>query len=525
MGTGGLVGYIHKFVEMEMGPTAVQRGGGEVLWRMVYYALRCGSLSTVRDMVCTPAVLEVEDVVKEYIQYACSSSAGAGASASAGASVGIEALGDVREDLVDKIGELYRRVESRRMAANDSGVGNVSGREYEVAVLALLSFTPMENTTVCSIVQSTSEDYVFMGLWNAIRAGSRSGAGVGVGASMASVAGDEEGVDTVCALVDNIKHYGPAHFEDSSTGADEQDDGWVYATLLLLCQQYKSGLGYLAGKSLEGLSIAVHLALALREVGVALTDLSKNNDALVAAPSSPIGTTSSHTQDDDIAALVMAYSKSLQAVSPAAALNYLVRIPGDVAYGIELKSGHKLSKNGQDQICRLLLDTKAFAVLGGSMAPDGSRLPSGVLDKHFSNRSVSEILAAAANQSMREGKIADTAELLSLAGRYSDLLSILNRQLSTLLVTDNLEERNFWKAAATNFHSTYLSQGQTHVLQVLEADHNLSLGNTFQMLLNLMAFFDRCNDGKWEVRNIVYIFKHMLRLQEQKANSTRSYLL
>jgi len=124
------------------------------------------------------------------------------------------------------------------------------------------------------------------------------------------------------------------------------------------------------------------------------------------------------------------------------------------------------------------------------------------LDKYFGNRQVSEILAVVAEQSMREGKVADAAELLSLAGRYSDLLSVLNRQLSSLLVTDDVNERRFWKGAAEQFLNTYLSNGQTHVIQVLEKERNLSLGNTFQMLLNLMAFFDRCNENKWQVRTV-----------------------
>ena len=483
MGTGGLLGYIHKFVEMEMGPTAVSQGQAGVMWRMVYYALRCGDLSCVKDILCSGTVVEVEDVLVRYIAEACQ--VGQSQSQGRDGKVGIEALGEVNSNMVDAVGELYRRVESRSMTSRGAG------STYEVAVLALLSFTPMENTTVSSQVQNTSEDYIFMGLWNAIRA--RSGAGPGAGAA------DEEGIDTVCALVENVKHYGPAHFEDGSG----QDDGWVYAMLLLLCQQYRSGLGYLAGKSIEGLCVAVHLGLALREEGIALTDLSKSSDAIVAAPVTATSAATA-TSEDDLATLVMAFAKSLQTVSPSSSLDYLVRLPGEIETGIELKNGQRLTKNGQDQICRLLIDTKAFSVLGGRMAPDGSRLASGSLDKHFANRGVSDILASAADQSMREGKTADTAELLSLAGRYSDLLSVLNRQLSNLLVTDNLNERKFWRDAAVNFHQTYLSQGQTHVLQVLESDRNLSLGNTFQMLLNLMSFFDRCNDGQWEVSNSLY---------------------
>jgi hypothetical protein len=188
----------------------------------------------------------------------------------------------------------------------------------------------------------------------------------------------------------------------------------------------------------------------------------------------------------------------MQTASPDTSFDYLIHIPGTTQSGIASKSGKPLSKTALNQISRLILDTKAFSVIGGSVAQDGSRLATGALDKFFGGTQVSEIIGVVAEQSMREGKIADAAELLSLAGRYSDLLSILNRQLSSMLVNDNENERFFWKSAAEQFMQTYLTNGQTHVLKVLEKERNLSLGNTFQMLLNLMSLFDRCKDKKWK---------------------------
>ncbi len=32
----------------------------------------------------------------------------------------------------------------------------------------------------------------------------------------------------------------------------------------------------------------------------------------------------------------------------------------------------------------------------------------------------------------------------------------------------------------------------------LDAEGNMSLGNTFQLLMNLMVFFDRCRENQWE---------------------------
>jgi hypothetical protein len=465
MGRGGMLGFLAKYVEMEMGGSGNGNGNGngvgskeEGMWRAAYYALRCGDLDCLKDILMGSNV-GVDEKLMTLVQEACQIQGGSG----------IEKLMNVRQDVVDGVKELYRRVQSRNVGVlgHSQGLGHDdSGKEYQLAVLALLCFIPQEN----SVVQKTSEDYVFMGLWNGIRT-------------------DEECKENVCALAENIKHYGPAYFED---GVEQSRDGWVYAMLLLLCQQTKSGLGYLAGKGSDGFCIAVHLGLALAEEGIPLSDLTKNDDG-------------GDMGDEDLASLVTVFARSLQAVSPASALDYLIHTPGAIKTGIDTKNRKSLSKNALNQICRLILDTKAFQLLGGTMAKDGSRLTSGALDKHFGNAQVSEILAAVAEQSMREGKVADAAELLSLAGRYSDLLSLLNRQLSSLLVTDDVNERHFWKGAAEQFLNTYLANGQTHVLQVIEKDRNLSLGNTFQMLLNLMTFFDRCNENQWQVRRDIHV--------------------
>ena len=40
---------------------------------------------------------------------------------------------------------------------------------------------------------------------------------------------------------------------------------------------------------------------------------------------------------------------------------------------------------------------------------------------------------------------------------------------------------------------------EEHVVEVLEKEGSLALGNTFQLLMNLMVFFDCCHDQHWEV--------------------------
>lgn len=65
---------------------------------------------------------------------------------------------------------------------------------------------------------------------------------------------------------------------------------------------------------------------------------------------------------------------------------------------------------------------------------------------------------------------------------------------STLPVT------RFWFNAARQFHEVHLTGGKDYVQKNLGTEGNMSLGNTFQLLLNLVVFFDRHREQQWEVR-------------------------
>jgi hypothetical protein len=139
------------------------------------------------------------------------------------------------------------------------------------------------------------------------------------------------------------------------------------------------------------------------------------------------------------------------------------------------------------------------------MCPEGSnRNAPGLLDVHFSSSEISDLLCAASSEALRRGRGRDAAELLSLAGRYAALLSLLNFELASLLVIDDpadqelAEKRVFWRSAGDNFHSIHLRGGANHVLAALEAENRLDLTSTFALIMNLMVFFDRCQSRDWE---------------------------
>jgi len=234
-----------------------------------------------------------------------------------------------------------------------------------------------------------------------------------------------------------------------------------------------------------GLLQATHLGLVMDAGGLSVEDFITSEER---------GRSSSQRRRRQMTLLPMlaaSYSASLQGADAAAALKYLVLLDGKGRFV-------------KEQVTRLILETRQFSVLAGEIGPDGSRSPGAALDAHFTKAEVSSLLADAADRAVRAGAPADAAELLALGGRYGALFGLMNRELaSRLAVAAGGEEeyfarRRFWFDAAGRFHAVHLAPGRTYVQNALDAEGSMSLGNTFQLLMNLVVFFDRCRAEEWE---------------------------
>jgi len=513
----GFLSYITKYVEMEIGRDTLANATKDTVYRLIYYCLRCGEIQVAHEILDSNRALKdgiVKQVLEHLVKTSCGGNANNGigmggtsnmnmSSSSGGSSNNKEeqmnklfhGLHTLPNPFVDEMKDLYNRV----ILNSNSGMEERS--EYEIAVLAMLSFSESSGT---NNIATTIEDYIYLGLWNALGPNC-------------------DTLKMVMSLGESIKQYGSDYFEDtiiedsngngngSSIGHQSSTSksftcGWAYAMPLLLCQCYKSGILHLAqsGNGI-GLCMAIHLALGFdldSYDNLMLVDLSLSEQQQNQAEQSLV-----NEHNVVIATLLIEYVKVLRSLSPAVALAYIIHIPDSTKSRIALKkSGKSLSQKAEKQISNLLLETKAFGVLAGEVTSDGSRNTSGVMDEYFAPNHVADLLAIAADDSIREGKIMDACQLLSMGGRYSSVLSLLNRQLSSLVVvtkedevinSERMQQRDIWRKVSFNFHSMYLSQGRTHVLQVLESEGNLSFGVDFQLILNLMAFFDRCRGDEW----------------------------
>ena len=510
----GFANDVATYVNLELGhisSSGAVTGAAVSPWRKLYRCLRCGdvaaALATIQHGFSSvggagnddDTAAAVAAVVKALAKFQGGKNSVWSAAATSGG--GIEGLlSSVPSAAIDAVVELCHG------SANTSSQGDGEA-SYRTACLSLLCLgqsrpgigdgggADAAGGSGSSAAASTVEDYLYEALWSAFF---------------------QQSNDACTAAVSNlgasVRHWGPAHFEEeddtggggmsfvSDTGTNQPplSGGWSYAIPLLASQQFESALTYLARVGgPAGLLQATHLAILMHLARIDLGDLTS-------------GSISGGERGGRVllTSLLSSYASTLQ--EARAALEYLVLIPDPVSAGAS-RSIVTTSRTAKAYVQGLILESRAFEALAGLIGPDGKRVPpsqdmngrAGALDAHFSPSEVSSLLAGAADDARRRSNAADAAELLSLAGKYADLLSVLNSELASLLVVDDADadmmgQRQFWRSAADAFHNLHLSGGPNHVMANLEVERRLDLGGTFKLIMNLMVFFDRCQARDWE---------------------------
>mmetsp|Transcript_33975 Transcript_33975/g.69260 ORF Transcript_33975/g.69260 Transcript_33975/m.69260 type:complete len:1166 (+) Transcript_33975:31-3528(+) len=501
---------VRTFTSIVAGSELVNGQGG--VWPQLYYALRCGDALAAESIVkqyaasnnnnnsngddsfseVDPAVLHIISQLVE-LQQDQQTIFGDSTNGNTRSPRQVEkSLLSPSQTMLQsrrQVCELYERTKTRMSSLSGGANVDMPFVPYRAACLALLGGA--ESISEVSVLESsglvkTVEDYLYASLWHALHL-----------ADTTSSIGGEGGLQNVSRAVARlgklVNQWGPSYFEQQDDFGDVSassavaaaagvasaaqkmpvSGGWAYTLPLLASQQYATALAYLAeaGGGL-GLLQATHVGVLMDAAGLSVSDYSNASNA----PSQTL-----------VPMLVASFSASLQGLDAEAALKYLVLLSGK-------------GKFVKEQVQRLLLETRQFEILAGKLASDGSR-SNAALDSYFSKSHVSSILADGANVAIQSGKPADAAELLVLSGHFGALFTLMNRELAAYLVASTQEEftkRQFWFNAASQFHAIHLAHGKMYVQNALESEGRMSLGNTFQLLMNLVVFFDRCRENQWE---------------------------
>jgi len=280
----------------------------------------------------------------------------------------------------------------------------------------------------------------------------------------------EEGADTLTlqglqTLL--TEEYGETHFNAAAQPL-------LYFQVLFLTGQFETGIDFLFRSGPQLSCHAVHLALALFELGLL---------ALPATIQSPLLSKDSSDRAPgrriNLARLVMLYTKHFEATDPKEALQYFYFLRG--------VKGGRSDNLFMSCVGELVLESREFDLLLGHLMPDGSRSP-GLVDGFGELVDAGAIIQLVARDSEERGLLEDAVRLYDLASRHERVVELLNTLLSQVIASPPVAEsrRDRLQRQAVDIARRYRAQGRA----VGDAAATLFL------LLDLATFFDLYHGAK-----------------------------
>lgn len=372
-----------------------------------------------------------------------------------------------------------------RAAIDAAGPDGLAGCPYAAVVLELAAAGSDDGESARRVVLRTVEDYLWHRLWRAcLTDGSPSEA------------------------ADAVARFGARHFDPTG------DRPFQYAAVLLHAGAPQAALSHIAAAGLA--RDALHLALAYDSYGLLRSDHHRPSPP-------PKKNKSSEDAPFELGTFLKLYARIVAVADPALGIEYLGWLISRDNLRPKLSSaetgamdelrrslasfdeyGLLASQGGEDasssllaSLVSLIIDTRAPAALVGSMdgATQARDSSNASLDTHLATDLVHKVLAAAARCAKARGDAALALRLLELAGDHFALLDLLVDQLARLVAKTDDRDRQTWLTLARDYADRRLVQS-TAVLHALAAANKYDAGNTFQLLLNLAVFFDKCDDRK-----------------------------
>ena len=288
-------------------------------------------------------------------------------------------------------------------------------------------------------------------------------------------------------------------------GADYFDPGrkapFKYALVLLSCQRFGDVVLYLwnCQKSLA----AAHISVILLHYGLVLPHLS------LTFPTPTVRGVIAITSDMTPCSLMRIWVQQFIADMAEIAVDYLVNLNTNWIDGIR----GLLSKQFEETVrlkCQqsigevfeqflVACDNRQLkSVVGEPCDEEGKHIcrTGGRLDNYVSAENVDLLLARAAYlQLTKDMDAAGALSMYALAGRYKDVIDILNSQLIAGIVNDKGRVKAFKEAK--EFYEKFLANNKGYVVNQLESLGRLDLARSLEFLLNICSLFDAVLSGKF----------------------------
>ena len=254
-----------------------------------------------------------------------------------------------------------------------------------------------------------------------------------------------------------ITEYGPEHFGNPV----------LYFQLLILSLQFEKAIHFLESTGQFPVE-TLHFALTLYYYGALHTP----EMPLTA----PLMGHQQRSQFWNVVRHITQYIRNFDNSNVLAALNYLYVIRKPETRNACLRD--------------LLTDSQEFALLLGSVKPDGTRQP-GYLEKFISENDWREVVSLAALAYEQAGKYDDAISLFDSAMQYDRVVDLLTKQLSRLLTGGNTgPERQRMIEYAVSRYEKYARETRSDKVWITAMA-------SFRMLLQLCDFFNYYHASKY----------------------------
>jgi len=293
-----------------------------------------------------------------------------------------------------------------------------------------------------------------------------------------------------------FEEYGEVHFK-------AYDQPFVYCQTLFLAGMFEAGIEFLSRID-QCRCHAIHLAIVLNAAQLLLTPDVIHAQLLSSDPLDP-----APTRRLNYARLITIYTRKFEVTDPREALEYFYLLR------------HLTSPSGENLfascVSELVLETREFETLLGSLNPDGSRKP-GAISKF--KLDTTEVVSLVAKDAENKGQFEDAATLYDLGENHEKVLEILNNLLVQMvsLASSPQSSRERLQNLARTVAERYKTRG-----------HNgtRTRSSTFYLLIDVMYFFDLYHENQHETALDVIQKIKLIPLStddvEQKVTSFRQY--
>jgi nuclear pore complex protein Nup93 len=292
------------------------------------------------------------------------------------------------------------------------------------------------------------------------------------------------------------QEYGEKYFNKN------QQNPYSYLQVLILTSQFELAIEYLL-KYEQMIVHAVHMAIALYEKNLLVLTRTPSNAQIISKESHD----AKNLFRINFASLIKIYTRKFECTDPRDALEYYYFLRNIYNTSSVQQLGMQQQQHGDDDdlgqlkdennyfaiyIAELALETREFELLFGKLEKNGQR-KRGAIDKFLTN--TDKIITIVAMEIELKGLFEEAIKLYDLCKQQKRVLELCNKLISPIVSELSIQNSN-----RDRLKQMTLSIAERYKIETsdVQAPIPKSISTTFNLLCDLMTFFDIYHSEKYE---------------------------